>query len=163
PTLKSMVLLPVVWFAWATQYRRSPELPDPVPVSVRLVTWNSAGARRSSSASRVSRGRAGALRTGRAEGRANSLRTQERLRSGTLLPGRGGLRYQARAARRARRPSARALGGLRVAPRRPHGGALSRRGPCRTRGLVSGPWQDRRLFVTTGFRKTARRWGLPGT
>src|SRR5262245_55049931 len=56
--------------------------------SPRLLTVIAAGTRRSSSASRASRGRAGALWMVRG-GRANSVRTQERAGMASLLRGFG--------------------------------------------------------------------------
>src|SRR5262245_20879465 len=98
-------LLPPVLLAATTAARRLP-----VPVSALVVTVNDAGASRSSSASRIGRNRAGALRMVRGV-RANRRRIQVRVIMGNLLPERGGWWYHGRTTSRARKPGARALSG----------------------------------------------------
>src|SRR5262249_7447789 len=76
--LKTTVSAPAVEFAWPTAQRRLPTLPS----SRVLTTVKVDGTVRSSSASRHSRARGGALRIGRVTGRTNTLRIQERFDMG---------------------------------------------------------------------------------
>src|SRR5262249_17871923 len=78
PLAKVIVSAPAVEFAWPTPQRRLPTLPS----SRSLWTVKVDGTVRSSSSSRAGRARGGALRIGRVTGRANRLRTQERIDMG---------------------------------------------------------------------------------
>src|SRR5262249_5777524 len=81
--------------------------PPPVQLLVEGVTRSS-----SSSTAGLTERRGLTLRAAcRRGGRANSLRIQERVIIGNLLPKRRGLLYNGRTVSRARRPSARALSG----------------------------------------------------
>src|SRR5262249_31064336 len=60
-TLNSMVSDSLLELAWLTQYRRSPNRPEPAPASPRSLTVKVAGVQRSSNASRPGRRRDGRL------------------------------------------------------------------------------------------------------
>src|SRR5262249_8455806 len=106
---KTMVSSPAVEFAWPTAQRRVPALPS----SFVERTVNVDGQQRSSSASRASQARCGALRAVRvwAMGRANQLRIQDRRAMGSLLVKVVCLLYIEWRPSRARRRCAQALSG----------------------------------------------------
>ncbi len=65
-TEKSIVSLPAVWLTWVMTYRKSPELPEPVPESPRLLTVKlDSSVRGSSSSTDDRRGRRRRCRAGR--------------------------------------------------------------------------------------------------